>query len=73
MKLAMIKVYKRLKENNLRSKIILQVHDELLIEAPYEEKDIVKEIVKREMENAVALKVPLVVEVKEGLNWYETK
>lgn len=73
MKLAMIKVYQKLKENNLKSKIILQVHDELLIEAPYEEKDIVKEIVKREMENAVALKVPLVVEVKEGLNWYETK
>lgn len=73
MKLAMIKVYQKLKENNLKSKIILQVHDELLIEAPYEEKDIVKEIVKREMENAVTLKVPLVVEVKEGLNWYETK
>lgn len=73
MKLAMIKVYQKLKENNLKSKIILQVHDELLIEAPYEEKDIVKRIVKREMENAVALKVPLVVEVKEGLNWYETK
>lgn len=73
MKLAMIKVYQKLKENNLKSKIILQVHDELLIEAPYEEKDIVKGIVKREMENAVALKVPLVVEVKEGLNWYETK
>nr|CAA67184.1 DNA-dependent DNA polymerase [Caldicellulosiruptor bescii DSM 6725] len=73
MKLAMIKVYQKLKENNLKSKIILQVHDELLIEAPYEEKDIVKEIVKREMENAVRLKVPLVVEVKEGLNWYETK
>lgn len=73
MKLAMIKVYQKLRENNLKSKIILQVHDELLIEAPYEEKDIVKEIVKKEMENAVALKVPLVVEVKEGLNWYETK
>ncbi|ADQ04778.1 DNA polymerase I [Caldicellulosiruptor owensensis OL] len=73
MKLAMIKVYQKLKENNLKAKIILQVHDELLIEAPYEEKDIVKRIVKTEMENAVALKVPLVVEVKEGLNWYETK
>jgi len=73
MKLAMIKVYQKLKENNLKSKIVLQVHDELLIEAPYEEKDIVKRIVKTEMENAVALKVPLVVEVKEGLNWYETK
>ncbi|BCS81118.1 DNA polymerase I [Anaerocellum diazotrophicum] len=73
MKLAMIKVYQKLKKNNLKSKVIMQVHDELLIEAPYEEKDIVKRIVKREMENAVALKVPLVVEVKEGLNWYETK
>lgn len=73
MKIAMIKVYNRLKENNLKAKIILQVHDELLIEAPHEEKEIVKEIVKKEMENAVPLKVPLVVEVKEGVNWYETK
>lgn len=73
MKIAMIRVYRRLKENNLKSRIILQVHDELLIESPYEEKEIVKEIVKTEMENAVSLKVPLVVEVKEGSNWYETK
>lgn len=73
MKIAMIRVYKGLKENNLKSRIILQVHDELLIESPYEEKEIVKEIVKTEMENAVSLKVPLVVEVKEGSNWYETK
>jgi len=73
MKIAMIRVYRRLKEENLKSRIILQVHDELLIESPYEEKEIVKEIVKTEMENAVSLKVPLVVEVKEGLNWYETK
>nr|AAR11869.1 DNA polymerase I [Caldicellulosiruptor saccharolyticus] len=73
MKIAMIRVYKKLKENNLKSRIILQVHDELLIESPYEEKEIVKEIVKSEMENAVLLKVPLVVEVKEGSNWYETK
>ncbi|WAM30530.1 DNA polymerase I [Caldicellulosiruptor naganoensis] len=73
MKIAMIRVYRRLKENNLKSRIILQVHDELLIESPYEEKEVVKEIVKTEMENAVSLKVPLVVEVKEGSNWYETK
>ncbi|AZT90268.1 DNA polymerase I [Caldicellulosiruptor changbaiensis] len=73
MKIAMIRVYRRLKENNLKSRIILQVHDELLIESPYEEKEIVKEVVKTEMENAVSLKVPLVVEVKEGSNWYETK
>lgn len=73
MKIAMIRVYRSFKEHNLKSKIILQVHDELLIESPYEEKEIVKEIVKNEMENAVLLKVPLVVEVKEGLNWYETK
>ncbi|WP_039763981.1 DNA polymerase, partial [Caldicellulosiruptor sp. F32] len=73
MKIAMIRVYRRLKEENLKSRIILQVHDELLIESPYAEKEIVKKIVKTEMENAVSLKVPLVVEVKEGSNWYETK
>lgn len=73
MKMAMIEVYKKLKENNLKSKLVLQVHDELLIEAVVEEENIVKDILKTTMENIVEFKVPLKVEVEEGSNWYEAK
>jgi len=72
-KIAMVKVYKKLKNENLKSKLILQVHDELLIEAHKEEKEIVKKILKEEMENAVNLKVPLEVDIHEGKDWYEAK
>ncbi len=73
MKIAMINVYNKLKENNLKSKIIVQVHDELLIETCLEEKEIVKEILKTEMENVIKLDVPLKAEVSEGYSWYEAK
>ncbi len=73
MKIAMINVYNKLKEKNLKSKIIVQVHDELLIETALDEKEIVKEILKSEMENVIKLDVPLVAEVSEGDNWYEAK
>ena len=73
MKLAMIKVYKALKEKNLKSKIVLQIHDELLIEAPLEEEDIVKELLVTEMENAVKLDIPLKVEAESGKSWYHAK
>ena len=69
MKNAMINVAKSLKENNLSSKIVLQVHDELLIEARKEEVETVKNILIREMEKAATLKVPLVAEVEVGDNW----
>lgn len=72
-KIAMIKVNNRLKEENLKSKLILQVHDELLIEAHKDEIEIVNKILKDEMENAVKLKVPLKVDVHCGNNWYEAK
>lgn len=72
-KIAMIKVYKRLKEECKNSKLILQVHDELLIEAHKDEADTVKKILKYEMENAVKLKVPLDVDIHEGKNWYDAK
>ena len=52
---------------------MVQVHDELLIEATLEEEKIVKEILKTEMENVIKLKVPLVAEVSEGYSWYEAK
>ena len=73
MKIAMINVYKELKERNLKSKIIVQVHDELLIETEKNEEDIVKEILKSCMENVIKLKVPLVVDISEGDNWYSAK
>jgi len=73
MKIAMINVYKRLKEENLQAKLILQVHDEIMVEAPIEEKDKVKQIIKEEMENVVRLSVELQVDVQEGVNWYDAK
>ena len=73
MKIAMINVYNKLKENNLKSKIVLQVHDEMMIEAPLAEAEKVKEIVKTEMESAIKLNVPLIAEVSEAENWYECK
>lgn len=72
-KIAMINVYKKLNECNLRARLVLQVHDELVIDCPEEEKDIVSGILKTEMENAVALKVPLTVEVGCGKNWFAAK
>lgn len=72
-KIAMNNVYRELKNNGLKAKLILQVHDELIVEAPEAECDKVKDILKREMENAVSLKVPLVVNVADGENWYEAK
>ena len=73
MKIAMINVYKELKNRNMKSKIVLQIHDELLIEADEKEKDEVKEILKTCMENAVTLNVPLIIEIEEGKSWYQAK
>ncbi len=73
MKIAMINVYKKLIEEKLDAKIVLQVHDEMMIEAPLAEAEKVKEIVKTEMESAIKLNVPLIAEVSEAENWYECK
>lgn len=73
MKLAMINVYNKLKENNLKSKVIVQVHDELLIETDLNEEEQVKEILQTEMENVIKLDVPLKAEVSGGCSWYEAK
>ena len=73
MKIAMNGVNRRLKENNMRSKLVLQVHDELLIEAYEEELEDVKEILSHEMVNAAKLHVPLEVDMHTGKNWYEAK
>jgi DNA polymerase-1 len=72
-KLAMIKVYKELKQNKLQSKLILQVHDELLLEVKNSEVEQVKELLKRCMEDVAKLKVPIEAEVSIGENWDEAK
>ena len=72
-KIAMVKVFNRLKAENLKSRLILQVHDELIVESPEEEKDKVTVILKEEMENAVKLKVPLIVDAHCGKTWYDAK
>ena len=72
-KLAMIKVYERLKEEKVNAKLILQIHDELIIECDEKEKDIVKNILKESMENVYKLDLPLKVDICEGRNWYESK
>ena len=69
----MLKVAKRLKTENLKSKLILQVHDELIIDAVNEEKDRVIKILKEEMEGAADLKVKLTVDVGVGKTWYDAK
>lgn len=72
-KIAMVKVYNELKRRNLKSKLILQVHDELIIQAHKDEVDMVVKLVKGIMENSVKLSVPLKVDIKVGDNWYESK
>lgn len=72
-KIAMIRIYRKLKEQQLRSKLILTVHDELLIETHREEIEIVKDLLKNEMEHVIELSVPLLVEVHQGENWLEAK
>lgn len=72
-KLAMIKVHRALQDGGYRSRLILQVHDELLIEAYKEEKDAVAKILKENMEHAADLLVPLDVDVHEGASWFEAK
>lgn len=70
-KVAMIKIFNRLKEKKLTTKMIMQVHDELVFEVPKQEIDTVKELVRREMENAIELSVPIKVDVGIGKNWLE--
>ena len=72
-KLAMVKVYKEMKKHNLQSKLILQIHDELIVDTKEDEFDIVKKILKDCMENIAQLKVPLIVDVESGKTWYDAK
>ena len=69
----MIAVDERIRRDNLNARLILQVHDELLIEAPEDEVCRVRDLLKEEMENAADLKVPLIANVSVGESWYEAK
>lgn len=73
MKIAMIKVYNEIKSRKLKSKIILQVHDEMMVETPIEEKEEMINIMKKCMESAANLEVPLIAEISDAENWYECK
>lgn len=73
MKIAMIKVYQEIQNRGLKSKIVLQVHDEMMIEAPIGEKEEIQKIMKESMELAIQLKVPLIADISEAKNWYDCK
>ena len=73
MKLSMINVYNRFMCEGITSKILLQVHDEIIVDCKNSELDKIKKIVKEEMENVYKLSVPLKVEIDTGINWYEAK
>ncbi len=72
-KIAMVNVYNRLNKENLKAKLILQVHDELIIDCPKNEVEVAKKILVDEMQNAVKLRVPLLVEANIGKTWFEAK
>ena len=72
-KIAMVQVYNRLEAEQLKSRLIMQVHDELIVEAPENEKELVADIVREEMENACKMKVKLTADVHCGRSWYDAK
>ena len=73
MKLAMIRVYDRLEHENLKSKLVMQVHDELIVDTFKEEESFVRKILQEEMENVYELKIPLVVDINQASNWFDMK
>ena len=73
MKKAMIDIWHEFRKRNLKAKMILQVHDELVFEVPDDEKDEVEPLVKKKMEDVFSLKIPLKVHLEWGVNWAEAK
>ena len=72
-KKAMVEIHKKIKESHLKSKMIIQVHDELVFDCLKEEQEIITTIMKDVMENICKLKVPLKIDIEYGNNWYEAK
>ena len=71
MKIAMVGVYRAFKEHGIRSKLILQVHDEIIVDLVPTEREVVERIVREQMEGAAKLSIPLVVDIGVGKNWLE--
>ena len=72
-KMAMINVQNKLKQSNLKSKLILQIHDELIVDTAKDEIEAVTNILKQKMESVADLEVPLIVDVNNGKTWYDAK
>jgi DNA polymerase-1 len=72
-KIAMLHVSDELKRQKLRARLLLQVHDELIVECPLEETERVTQLVTEQMQNVIVLRVPLIAEAKQGASWYEAK
>ena len=72
-KIAMVKIYDRFRKEGIRSRMILQVHDELILEAPKDEQETAMRLLTEEMENAFKMDAPLVAEAKAGHSWYDAK
>ena len=70
-KFAMIAIQDGITKNGMKSKMILQIHDELLFEVPNNEEDLMLELIRSEMENSIKLSVPIRVDCKSGFDWYE--
>jgi DNA polymerase-1 len=73
LKKAMVDLYNELNKRNLKSKMLIQVHDELVLNVHKDEEETVEKLVKETMENAYKLEVPLVVDVNKGTDWYDAK
>ena len=72
-KLAMVRMVEALRENGLKARLILQVHDELIVDTPEDEVETVRKLLKQSMESVIELKAPLVADVRCGRSWYDTK
>ena len=72
-KIAMVRVHRRLAAEGMKSRLVLQIHDELIVESPVEENEKAAAILREEMEGAVQLSVPMSVEAKVGKTWFEAK
>ena len=70
-KVAMINIYKHIRQNNMQTKMIIQIHDELVFELPEDEIESAKSVIIKEMENALKLDVPIKVDIGMGKNWFE--
>ena len=72
-KMAMVNVHKRLEEEGLKARLILQIHDELIIDTPFDEEQRVRKLLEECMQNVMKLKVPLIADVSSGHSWFDTK